>query len=331
MADYQRSSDQEELEKEIVRKITLVDGDIRHERWMYEGWNEIPIKKAEQLYEVCKDMPQQLRQRYELMIQEQNPTVKKKIAELEKEIGLKQLIKEFPVFYGDVICSLSTISKKDMKRCFPEWRAVVYREYFASYVIGILFQAYDYDHKQIKEFTFNHGTYDAMGRLKKKGKKVEYIFPKSREVLDQDRPMGHSSGIEFAEAADLRVFSQELEGGVFSRVANIVSILCRPEVTKKISELTEEELDHDVVKYAIKESKGKTVTFIELYDEQTCLDRAKGFDNLTMDVVWEVFFYSVQSFLTSSRATVISLHLQALKLAKQLQVLESSSTVGMEA
>ena len=311
-----------------MRQITLVEGEVHHERWMYEGWHEIPVKKAEQLYEVCKDMPQQLRQRYELMIQEQTPSVKHKIGELEKEITHKQLIKEFPVFYGNVICALSTISKKDMKRCFPEWRAVVYREHFSSYVIGILFQAYDYDHKEIKEFTFNHGKYDAMGRLKKKGKDITYVFPRSREVLDQDRPMGQSSAIEFAEAADLRVFSAELEGGVFSRVANIVSILCRPEITKKISDLTEEEKDHDVVKNALKEAKGKTVTFIEIYDEQTCLDRAEEFDNLTMDVIWEVFFYSVQSFLSSSRAIIISSHLQALGLAKQLLVQESNTTVG---
>jgi len=152
-----------------VRQITLIDKDKKLSHWMYEGWEEIPIKKATELYEVCQNMPQQLRERYELMIQKQDATVKQKIDKIEQEITHKQLIKEFPVFYGDVICCLSTITKKDMKKCFPEWRATIYREYFSSYVIGILFQCYDYDYKQIKDFTFNHGKYDSIGRLKKKG------------------------------------------------------------------------------------------------------------------------------------------------------------------
>jgi len=140
--------------------------------------------------------------------------------------------------------------------------------------------------------------------------------------------MGHSTSIEFAEAADLRIFSKEMEGGLFGKTANIISILCRPEVTKKIKDLTEEEKEYDHVKAAIKEATGKSVTFIEIYDEQTCLDRAEEFENLKMDVVWEVFFYSVQSFLISSRATLISSHLQVLELEKQLLVQESSTTAG---
>lgn len=93
---------------------------------------------------------------------------------------------------------------------------------------------------------------------------VKYFFPEDRDILGVQRPMGKgTTAVEFSEAADLITFASELQGGKVKHLANIIAILCRPMLEGKV----------------------------EVYDEQTSLQRAEKFkDVLKMDVCWEVFF-----------------------------------------
>lgn len=87
----------------------------------------------------------------------------------------------------------------------------------------------------------------------------KYILPKAKKVLGEDRLMGFISTVQFTEASDLDVYMRSLDKKNYSVLANIVSILC------------------------VKEG--------EEYDEDISLKRAEEFKTLTMDVVWDVFFY----------------------------------------
>lgn len=100
----------------------------------------------------------------------------------------------------------------------------------------------------------------------------EYFLPASKDVLGTERPMGFISTIQFCEAADLDEYMRKLDKKQFGVFANIVAILC--------------------------------VKAGEEYDEDIMLKRAKEFEGLTMDIVWEVFFYLDQLLDMYTTATV---------------------------
>ena len=100
-----------------------------------------------------------------------------------------------------------------------------------------------------------------------------FYLPTSDNVLGNPVPMANAQTIEFTEVADLEIYSEKLNGGKYQIAANIISILCRP--------------------------KG------EEYDEQTSLKRADMFMDLTMDIVWEVFFCIHQLSIISSQNILI--------------------------
>lgn len=86
-----------------------------------------------------------------------------------------------------------------------------------------------------------------------------YFLPASKEVFGVNVPLVDFSALEFAESADLMIeitaMNKERD---LTKLGNVLAILCRPEG--------------------------------EPYDEDVCLGRAKEFQDLTMDVVWNVFF-----------------------------------------
>jgi len=106
-----------------------------------------------------------------------------------------------------------------------------------------------------------------------KFKGVEYLLPEDLVVNGERVPMGRAEVIEFTEAADLQVASQGLGKGRLEYAANIISILCRPEGEK--------------------------------YDEMRCLERATEFTDLTMDVIWDVFFSLTKQSVISMQRSLI--------------------------
>lgn len=113
----------------------------------------------------------------------------------------------------------------------------------------------------------------------------KYLLPVGEKKLGIDIPMVNLSALEFTETADLQIFAKDLEGGQFERANNIISILCRPAGEK--------------------------------YDEKICLERAEKFKNLTMDIVWEVFFCIMKCSVILNQNMLISLLRQQLREQKQ--------------
>jgi hypothetical protein len=97
-----------------------------------------------------------------------------------------------------------------------------------------------------------------------------YLLPKGRVLnigtSEFHEPFANGTAIEFTEVADFEIAAKGLAGGRFAMAANIVSILCRPEG--------------------------------EAYNENTSLARVPIFMELSMDVVWNVFFCIIEYFNT---------------------------------
>lgn len=119
---------------------------------------------------------------------------------------------------------------------------------------------------------------------------VKYFYPKTRKfqvgTIEVERPFDNVSAQEFADTADLEIAAKELAGGKFEVAGNIISILCRP--------LGEE------------------------YNEAVSLKRVPLFlENLTMDICWEVFFYTIRSFHTANNSMQTYLKKESQKEMQQ--------------
>jgi hypothetical protein len=129
--------------------------------------------------------------------------------------------------------------------------------------------------------------YEPKGIDKFEFKGAEYYLPESREVLGQTQYMCNEIALTFTETADILVASSDMKEGKWDRAANILSILCR--------------------------KKG------EQYDENISLERAKEFLDITMDIVFEVFFCCMQPLIISKQQSQIySLLLKAEKEKKMI-------------
>jgi hypothetical protein len=169
----------------------------------------------------------------------------------EVELSVNESEKTFPKFYGDFICALSDIPKKVMNKIFKDDREHIFWEHLSKFAIGCLVAPIDVPKVTTERFTFKSEKYPEFDG--------EYILPKSSYVLGETRFMGKISTIQFTESADIRANMIKLGEGDYSAAFNIVSIMCMKEG--------------------------------EEYDDELTSKRAEAFKELTMDIVWDVFFY----------------------------------------
>lgn len=217
-----------------------------------QHWSEITLADSIAIYQAIKEMPDKLRELY-LLTSQNKPTDKIKLE-------MEDTKKHFPLFYGKIIKLLSDIPQEIIDR--TDWisRTTVYNYEnkgisCKSVVFGLLHFPFDYEFTGRKTFT-HEGT--------------EYHLPASKQIGNDIRPMANETAITFTEMADLEIFSEQLQGGKFEAMANIISILCRPEKEK--------------------------------YNENVSLQRVESFKALPMDIVWDVFFSSIQYILGSKKS-----------------------------
>lgn len=112
----------------------------------------------------------------------------------------------------------------------------------------------------IRYVPFNY-EYKEIDHFKHNEKTFHFVV--DREEIDQVVKGGSQSIMEFAEVADLQLYAKELKNGSVDVATNVISILCREKQNGKI----------------------------EKYNQQKCLDNAKGFEDLPMTVMFEVTFF----------------------------------------
>lgn len=126
---------------------------------------------------------------------------------------------------------------------------------------------------------YNGVGYDNVGISSFDFKGFEYFLPSDKRINDLIIPMDSISTVQFCEASDLMaMISKQKEGFKYS--AYIIAILCL--------------------------TKG------EVYNEEKIIERSKEFEDLPMDIVWEVFFCLVNSLHTSRRDSQDYFHQKAL-------------------
>lgn len=224
-------------------------------------WHDLTIGQAARLSSL--EMPSGLAEVYREIFNRGDQSEdehRRKVLRLEAEMEPEMRYKAIPKYYRDVVGVLSDIPGEILDKTDINSITHVYMTYFRRFVEGVNFTPDDFTPELIKSFDFEGET---------------YYLPKSKKVFGEDVPMSDAMALEFTESADLMVhlarMSRERD---FSRCANLVSILCRPDG--------------------------------EQYNEDTSLQRAERFKRLTMDVVWNVFFSLIVSSAILGQFTRIS-------------------------
>lgn len=187
----------------------------------------------------------------------------------EIKLSVRESEKTFPKFYGDFICAISNISKDEMKKILKETREHIFWNYAYKFAMGCLIAPVDIEKFELDEFQFVSDNYPEHNGT--------YLLPKSTRTVNDKIKLGRISTIQFTESADLKSSMISLDEGDYHKIFNIVSILC------------------------LKEG--------EEYDEQVSLERAEAFKELTMDIVWDVFFYLAS--LNSMSKSIMELYSKA--------------------
>lgn len=216
------------------------------------NWSDLTLKRYIEIQKICDKAPKKLKYVFDLHYNNKGDELK------DLDISITEQEKTFPTFYGKIICALSDMPKKQMNRIMAEDREDMFWKYFSKFVMGALIAAVDVEPVENDSFTFELDEGDE-NYEECKFAFGEYRLPKSKEVMGKKRPFGYLETIQFTEASYLKINMMEFDAGDYSKLANIVSILC------------------------LKDG--------EEYDEDVCLERAKAFKFLTMDIVWDVFFY----------------------------------------
>jgi len=235
-------------------------------------WCDFTIADAKKLYRVINSlMPEKLSEFYNAKTQKEREAVKG---------STDDYVKNFPEFYGKMICELSDIPEDIMEMCLAGERLHIYKQLVEHIVEGLLLIPRDVP--PIEGFVRNE---------------VVYSLPLSEEEPGNLKIGAYMTAIEFTEAADLQRFSSELDGGMYERASEVIAILCRPEGEK--------------------------------YDEDVSRERAKEFEDLTMDICYGVFFSLITSMNTYIQDTVISSLPLGSSLREQVERLISISSGGV--
>ena len=168
----------------------------------FEGWHEMPLKKAVELHTFCfANMPGKLKLMYDT-IQTAIPddsASDKALEDVYSSFTNEDLVKTFPKFYGGVIEVLSDCPADVIEQIGYADRTAFYKEHLQKFVFGIMNTVADFEPKHILKFTFED---------------CDYYLPEAKTVLGQVRPMYDTTALEFSESADLILTAEELGGGV---------------------------------------------------------------------------------------------------------------------
>jgi hypothetical protein len=222
--------------------ITVTIND--HTFHVFNEWKDITIERASRVHAI--KMPPTLRKCYEVALNHSisEDEAKRQHDEATKEISFEDQYKVIPKYFGEVLLELSDLPREMITKIDVISIRAIYHTYLKKIVEGIHFIPSDYQPNQINRFEFEGET---------------YFLPTDKKVFGQSVPMVDLTALEFTESADLAIELAKInESKDLSRIANLISILCRKQG--------------------------------EAYDEDVCLRRGEAFKNLSMDLAWDVFF-----------------------------------------
>lgn len=139
-------------------------------------------------------------------------------------------------------------------------------------------------------------------------KGVAYMMPESLKLLNGDKqPMAKATFDEFYEGVELKRIQGEIKNGNAEILPLLTAIIYRP------AKAIRKGLFRSIVGYEI-----------EAYDSSRASLRAKEFESLTMDKVWNAYFFFIQS-----RFLLLKNTLTSLKEEKEVEFPAFASLDGM--
>ncbi|MCK4815660.1 hypothetical protein KA005_07820, partial [bacterium] len=221
-----------------------------------QSWDEITLK---QFIAICGvQIPNRLLALYKASAdlntsdKKEKKAAEKNYDKVSEKITTKDLIVNFPKYYGEVIKILTDIPQEVIDQIDGESRTTFYDRYIRYAVLStfswqpliMIGQGMQiYIPETIKSF-----------KLEEK----EFFLPETLGVYGEQIPMAREKIVSFAEASkiELELHNNNQEGAV--QLPMLMAIYCRPEG--------------------------------EAYDEETIMKRTTLMEQLTMDKVWAVFF-----------------------------------------
>jgi len=229
-------------------------------------WSELTLERFLKVQEIANKAPKKLKDVIGYIYMNDKEALE------SLELSKNESLKTFPKFYGDMLGVLADIPKKVINQIDRDSREQFFNMYLIKFAIGVLYTPVDVELTEEDYFEFEGS---------------RYYYPRAKKIVNQERPMGYISTIQFTEAADLDVYMASLDEKDYSVMANIVAILC---------------------------VKGD-----EDYDEDVMLERAEKFKKLPMNIAWDVFFY-LDELLTTYTKTIVPYSLEKAKQNMQVQL-----------
>lgn len=227
----------------------------------YDSWSELTLIQGIALAKIVERIPKPLHDYYAQVLQEANPV--DAYLEMSASLTEEDKAKGIPMLQADILTLLVAPQSKEafthnlLPYMSPRYVDKLFEKVGLHFTLGLLF----FPPSEKFEHITTAGAFTLEGQT--------YHLPRSRDIPLGDQTikeyMADVTAVEFCETADLDLAARQLNGGKLEYAANIVAILCRPEG--------------------------------ESYDERRSLARVPLFrQKLTMDIVWAVFFYTVQQY-----------------------------------
>jgi hypothetical protein len=224
-------------------------------------WKDITIQEAASVLNI--KIPDSLKKCYDVSFQSSHlpeEEYNKKVDEVTKEISIEDQFKAIPGYFSEVLEVLSDIPHEVVLKTDVVSIKTLYHSYLKPVVEGMYFTPMNYKPIDITYFDFEG---------------ERFLLPTNKTIFGKSVPMADISALEFTESADLLIHvSAMTKDRDFARVANLISILCRPEG--------------------------------EEYNEKVSLERAERFKKLTMDLTWDVFFSLIAPLVIAGQSVLIS-------------------------
>lgn len=226
------------------------------------NWSELTLEK---FIEICNtEVPKKLAALYEAStaLSETDPAklelAQARYDQVSSDITEWDLIRRFPAYYGRVM-KVFNIPESVLKRIHHEPRTAFFNQYMSYIVMSIFLQTPVALDNKLATVSYTPPKMDSFILKKKK-----YLLPESLHLMGEEIPLAEESAVTFAEAADIEVAFSQLREGKAEALPLFCAVYCR-------------EPD-------------------EVYNEGAVLNRQKEFRKLTMDVVWAVFFCTLELY-----------------------------------
>jgi len=213
---------------------------------IYVTWSDLTLSKFKQVIDV--PMPDRLRQRWQAILKKDDPLYQKIIS----ETTYKEIVKEFPKYYGEILALCSDIPLEVINRIDWRVREQLFNEYLLKFCItGLSDLPLDQDKDGLFPLLVNmEESFEYKGE--------RYFLPKQLDRGGTYIPLVDEPILSFSEAADIEIALHEWAEKGIDAIAQIAGVYLRKEG--------------------------------ELHTDELVIERTELFKELPMDKIWMVFF-----------------------------------------